>query len=91
MVLILIDSINFETTESYIIYIERLKKSWSQYKFKSSKKVKNKYHLPLTKQTKNFLEQLAKFKNKSEAEVMEELLKKEYQDLMCDERGNLKY
>lgn len=91
MVLILIDSINFETTDAYIIYIERLKKSWSQYKFKSANKVKNKYHLPLTKQAKIFLEQLAEFRNKSEAEIMEELLKREYQDLMCDERGNLKY
>lgn len=91
MVLVLIDSINFETTESYIIYIERLKKSWSQYKFKASNKVKSKYHLPLTKQAKSFLEKLAEFKNKSEAEVMEDLLKREYQDLMCDELGNLKY
>ena len=91
MVLVLIDSINFETTDAYIIYIERLKKSWSQYKFKSANKVKNKYHLPLTKQAKIFLEQLAEFKHKSEAEIMEELLKREYQDLMCDERGNLKY
>ena len=91
MVLVLIDSINFETTDAYIMYIERLKKSWSQYKFKSANKVKNKYHLPLTKQAKIFLEQLAEFKHKSEAEIMEELLKREYQDLMCDERGNLKY
>ncbi len=91
MVLVLIDSINFKTTDAYIIYIERLKKSWSQYKFKSANKVKNKYHLPLTKQAKSFLEQLAEFKHKSEAEIMEELLKREYKDLMCDERGNLKY
>ena len=91
MVLVLIDSINFKTTDAYIIYIERLKKSWSQYKFKSANKVKNKYHLPLTKQAKSFLEQLAEFKHKSEGEIMEELLKREYKDLMCDERGNLKY
>lgn len=91
MVLILIDNITFETTDSYIIYIDRLKKSWSQYKFKSSNKVKNKYHLPLTKNSINILEQLAEFKNKSEADVMEELLKKEFKKLMCDELGNLKY
>ncbi|MBJ8442581.1 hypothetical protein [Acinetobacter bereziniae] len=91
MVLILIDNITFETTDSYTIYIDRLKKSWSQYKFKSSNKVKNKYHLPLTKNSINILEKLAEFKNKSEADVMEELLKKEFKKLMCDERGNLKY
>ncbi len=90
-VLILIDNITFETIDSYTIYIDRLKKSWSQYKFKSSNKVKNKYHLPLTKNSINILEQLAEFKNKSEADVMEELLKKEFKKLMCDERGNLKY
>src|SRR5690606_35151282 len=91
MILILIDSLNFENIDSYTLYIERLKKSWSQYKFKSANKVKSKYHLPLTKQAKFFLDELATLKNKSEADMLEELLKKEYQNLMCDKKGNPKY
>ncbi|MEN8319886.1 hypothetical protein [Acinetobacter junii] len=91
MVLILIDKIEFGTNDKYIIYIDRLKKSWSQYKFKSSNKVKNKYHLPLTKQSISFLEKLAEFKNMSKSDIMEELLKIEYQKLMCDDQGKSKY
>lgn len=91
MVLILIDDIKFETLDKYTIYIDRLKKSWSQHKFKSAEKVKKKYHLPLTKNSISLLEKLAEFKNKSKADVMEELLKTEYQKLMCDEQGKPKY
>jgi predicted DNA-binding protein len=53
--------------------------------------VKKQYHLPLTKGAKSELKKLSDFKNKTENEILEELIHQMYLKEMCDEDGKLKY
>ena len=72
-------------------FIERMRKSWSMQKFRDAGKIKTKHHLPLTKQAKRNLKKLALFKNKSESEVLEELINESYLLEMCDDEGKALY
>ncbi|MCX5469564.1 hypothetical protein [Acinetobacter nematophilus] len=69
----------------------QLYKAWSQKKFRAADKVKKQYHLPLTKGAKSELKKLSDFKNKTENEILEELIHQMYLKEMCDEDGKLKY
>jgi len=72
-------------------FIERMRKSWSMQKFRDAGKTKTKHHLPLTKQAKRNLKKLALFKNKSESEILEELINESYLLEMCDDEGKALY
>lgn len=72
-------------------FIERMRKSWSMQKFRDAGKTKTKHHLPLTKQAKRNLKKLALFKNKSESEMLEELINESYLLEMCDDEGRALY
>lgn len=52
---------------------------------------KRSYHLPLKKESKKLLEELALFKNISEIEVLEILIKEAYTNEMCDKKGKALY
>ena len=52
---------------------------------------KKSYHLPLKKESKNLLEELALFKNISKSEVLEKLINEAYKNEMCDEKGKALY
>ncbi|MFW2104866.1 hypothetical protein [Acinetobacter guillouiae] len=69
----------------------QLYKAWSQKKFRAADKTKKLYHLPLTKEAKLELKKLSDFKNKTENEILEELIHQMYLNEMCDEEGKLKY
>jgi hypothetical protein len=71
--------------------LQRMSKSWSQQKFRDAGKTKTKHHLPLTKQAKRNLKRLALFKNKSESEMLEELINESYLLEMCDDEGKALY
>ena len=71
--------------------LQRMSKSWSQQKFRDAGKTKTKHHLPLTKQAKRNLKKLALFKNKSESEILEELINESYLLEMCDDEGKALY
>lgn len=73
------------------LFMERMKKTWSQKKFRDSGKAKKPYHIPLTKSTQEQLEKLAKFKNLRRDQVIEKLILKEYEATLLDERGKMKY
>ena len=90
-VIILIDQINFTNDDAFTLYTERLKRSFAQHKYKSASKTKNKYHLPLTKQAKKILNELAEYRRQSESDVLEDLLMREYKQKMCDPQGNPKF
>ena len=72
-------------------FIQRMSQSWSQQKFRDAGKTKTKHHLPLTKQAKRNLKKLALFKNKSESEILEELINESYLLEMCDDEGRALY
>ncbi|WP_335953685.1 hypothetical protein [Acinetobacter higginsii] len=73
------------------LFMDRMKKTWSQKKFRDSGKAKKPYHLPLTKSTEKHLEKLAEIKNLSKSKVLEELIIKEYETMILDEKGKTKY
>lgn len=73
------------------LFIDRMKKTWSQKKFRDSGKAKKNYHIPLTKSAQSQLEKLAELKNKSKENVLEELICREYESINLDEKGKTKY
>ncbi|MHC5169524.1 hypothetical protein ACVIAJ_04015 [Acinetobacter johnsonii] len=74
-----------------VLFLDRMKKTWSQKKFRDSGKAKKNYHIPLTKTTQMQLEKLAEFKNLRKDQVIEELILKEYEATQLDEKGKNKY
>ena len=85
------DNLSYETPSDKKLFMDRMKKTWSQKKFRDSGKAKKPYHIPLTKTTQTQLEKLAAFKNLRKDQVIEELILKEYKATLLDEKGNAKY
>lgn len=73
------------------VFIDRMKKAWSQKKFRDSGKAKKPYHLPLTEPTKKKLDELAKLNDMKEAAFLEELIKETYAKDILDEKGKIRY
>lgn len=85
------DNLSYGIASDKKLFMDRMKKTWSQKKFRDSGKAKKPYHIPLTKSTQAQLEQLADFKNLRKEQVIEELINKEYQATHLDEKGKNKY
>ncbi|MCH7315542.1 hypothetical protein [Acinetobacter sp. ANC 3882] len=85
------DNMSYENISDKKLFMDRMKKTWSQKKFRDSGKAKKPYHIPLTKSTRTQLEKLAEFKNLRKDQVIEELIMKEYESTLIDERGKTKY
>lgn len=85
------DNLSYETPSDKKLFMDRMKKTWSQKKFRDSGKAKKNYHIPLTKTTQMQLEKLAEFKNLRKDQVIEELILKEYEATQLDEKGKNKY
>lgn len=85
------DNIFISKYLQYVKEINSLKKAWQQKQFRDQGKTKKEYHLPLTKQAKNELSNLAKFNNLSENAVLEKLIHQAYLSEMCDEKGKKQY
>lgn len=77
--------------ENYENTMNKINKAWSQKKFRNGNKVKNPYHIPLTKKSKEELAKLSEFKNLSESDILEELIHQMFRNEMCDENGKSKY
>ncbi|WP_445403599.1 hypothetical protein [Acinetobacter vivianii] len=76
--------------EAKELYLLKMKKTWSQKKYRDSEKYKKSYHIPLTTQRHNELENLAGFLNKSIPDTLDSIIKETYQKYMVDDDGNLK-
>ncbi|WP_353141991.1 hypothetical protein [Acinetobacter pragensis] len=85
------DNLSYGIASDKKLFMDRMKKTWSQKKFRDSGKAKKPYHIPLTKSTQAQLEQLADFKNLRKEQVIEELINKEYEATHLDEKGKNKY
>lgn len=90
-----IDSIgNFEPLDSSsntpptrLLFINKMRRAWSQKNFREAGKVKSKYHLPLTKQTRKRLEKIAKVYGESDTATLELLINSAYETDFIDEQG----
>lgn len=87
-IFLLIASIPLSNQELLIL---KLKKAWSQQKFRMSGKAKKAYHLPLTKETNRKLKALSEVLNKTESQILENLIEEKYRITILDENGRSKY
>ncbi len=86
-----LDAMSYEYASDKKLFIDRMKRTWSQKKFRDSGKAKKLYHIPLSKSTQSNLEKLAELKNKRKEQVIEELIIKEYEAIDLDEKGRKIY
>ncbi len=94
----LIDPLSY--SGSYIYYeqsdrkeriIDKMKRAWSQQKYRDAGKTKKSYHLPLTKQTQVRLEKMAKVNGLSQTAMLDILINSEYRLKFLDLDGNELY
>lgn len=90
-VLASIDVMSYGHPSDKTLFIDKMKKTWSQKKFRDSGKAKKLYHLPLTDQAKKSLDELAKLNDMKPAAFLEELIKEAYAKDILDEKGKRRY
>lgn len=73
------------------LFMQKIRKAWSQKKFREADKVKKPYHLPLTKQAKKQLDWLAQFYDTKDNIMLETLIKEKYELAQLDEDGKSLY
>lgn len=83
--------ITFTSSDRKEIFIDKMKRAWSQQKYRDAGKTKKPYHLPLTKQTHDRLEKMAKIKGLSQTAMLDILINSEYQLRFIDIDGNELY
>ncbi|MDC4771970.1 hypothetical protein NQ850_15240 [Acinetobacter baumannii] len=64
------------------LFIDKMKKSWSQEKYRKSDHNRKKYHMPLIPKAKRQLEELAALKNMQLHHLLEEIIEREYEQNM---------
>ncbi|WP_151776041.1 hypothetical protein [Acinetobacter colistiniresistens] len=75
------DNLSYSLPETKELILLKMKKTWSQKKFRDSGKAKKPYHLPLTQETQAQLEELVKLKNMNKSKVLEAIILKEFNEL----------
>ncbi|CAB1217965.1 hypothetical protein [Acinetobacter bouvetii] len=86
-----IDLIGYLTSEeAKELFLIKMKKTWSQKKFRDSGKIKKPHHLPLTKERHEQLKNLAEYFNKSIPDVLDFIIEKVYTECMTDTDGKPK-
>ena len=68
----------YEPTANKELIIDKMKRAWSQQKYRSAGKTKKAYHLPLTKKTKAKLEKMAQVQGLSETAMLDILINRFY-------------
>lgn len=85
------DAMSYGSYAEKQLFISKMKKTWSQKKFRDSGKSKKPYHLPLTQQTKKRLDELAQLYGAKANEVLENLINEAYTKEILDEQGKKQY
>lgn len=67
--------------------IDKMKRAWSQQKYRDAGKTKKPYHLPLTKNTKSRLTKMAQVQGLSETAMLETLINRSYELDYVDDDG----
>lgn len=78
-ILFKLSEFSFNHSDSRQLYIDKMKKSWAQKKFRDKGKTKKPHHLPLTKESIRQLQQLSQLMNMKEQEIIETLIEEKYQ------------
>lgn len=86
-----IDAFNLGQPTEKILFLDKMRRAWSQKKFRDEGKNKKPYHLPLTKEAHKQLEFLSKILNKSTAQVLESIIRDKYQEYSDQKTGKNLY
>lgn len=90
IVLASLDSLSYSSSPSdKELFLLKMKKTWSQKKFRDSGKAKKPFHLPLTKHTQTRLEELSRIENVSISKIIERLVDLEYEKYSNTKGKNL--
>lgn len=73
------------------LLIDKMKRAWSQQRFRDSGKTKKSFHLPLTLSTKANLDELAKFNNLTTAQQLAKLINSAHEKTFFNEDGKRIY
>ncbi|MHA3080177.1 hypothetical protein [Acinetobacter sp. ANC 5502] len=91
-VIIEIDALSLNNNpEKKQLFLDKMRRSWSQKKFRDEGKTKKSYHLPLTKEAHKQLEFLSKILNKSTAQILESMIRDKYQEYSDQKTGKNLY
>lgn len=74
-----------------LLFIDKMKRAWSQKKFRDASKTKSQYHLPLTRMTKTRLEKLAEVKGLSTTAMLDAIINTAYERDCLGENGEELY
>ena len=80
-VLIKLGEPSFNSMDARELYIEKMKKSWSQKKFRDDGKTKKPHHLPLTKESIRQLQQLSQLLDMKEQKIVEILIDEKFHEV----------
>lgn len=80
-ILLRLSSFNFDHYDSRNLFVEKIKKSWSQKKFRDEGKTKKPHHLPLTKESIRQLQQLSQLMNMKEQKIIETLIDEKFHEV----------
>ncbi|OEY93029.1 hypothetical protein BJD20_06735 [Acinetobacter proteolyticus] len=80
-ILLRLSSFNFDHYASRNLFVEKIKKSWSQKKFRDEGKTKKPHHLPLTKESIRQLQQLSQLMNMKEQKIIETLIDEKFHEV----------
>lgn len=64
------------------LFIDKMKKSWSQEKYRKSDHNRKRYHMPLIPKAKKQLDELAALRNMHTHHLLEEIIEREYEQSM---------
>tara|TARA_R110002020_G_C16204455_1_gene766517 strand:+ start:321 stop:1247 length:927 start_codon:yes stop_codon:yes gene_type:complete len=78
---------SYSTSANKEIIIDKMKRGWSQQKYRNAGKTKKPYHLPLTKKTKSRLEKMAQVQGLSETAMLDILINRFYEMEYVDVNG----
>lgn len=86
-----IDALGLVSPEKKQLFLDKMRRSWSQKKFRDEGKTKKPYHLPLTKEANKQLEFLSQILNKSTSQVLESIIRDKYQEYNDQKTGKNLY
>ena len=82
---------NYVQTDRKERIIDKMKRAWSQQKYRDAGKTKKPYHLPLTKIANARLDKMASVKGTTSTAILDMLINSAYEEDYIDEQGNDKY
>lgn len=91
-ILAALDLIHFlKNQDAHELFLIKMKKTWSQKKYRDNNKIKTPHHLPLSKISHGQLKELSEILNRSISGTLELIIEDSYSKHILDHQGKKKY